>query len=281
LASIKQLLQTTGSQLNAHSCSARADAEALLCHVLGCTRAQLYGWPENIVDATAQQRIEALLALRIAGSPIAYLTGQREFWSLALNVTPATLIPRPETELLVAQVLQKFAHTALDVLDLGTGSGAIAIALAHERPQWRITATDISTQALAVARANSERYQCANLHLCHSDWFSALYDQQFDVIVSNPPYVAAHDPHLAQGDVRFEPATALVSGADGMDAIRVIIAQARAYLRTGGALFIEHGYDQQAAVRACLENHGYNNIEQFLDLSGQPRLSAARNNGTA
>ncbi len=270
MASISQLLSQARVTL-AESGNAR-DAEILLCHALDCERAYLYTWPHRTVDASSEKQFLELIAARAEGTPVAYLTGEREFWSLGFKVTPDTLIPRPETELLVAYVLREFPQAALDVLDLGTGSGAIAIALAHSRPLWNVTASDISPASLKIAQHNATRNKIHNLQLLESDWLAQLGDQRFDLIVSNPPYIAAHDTHLYQGDVRFEPMSALSSGIDGMDAIRHLCGHVAKVLRPGGWFFTEHGYDQKTAVFDCFKQHGFSNIVQLDDLGGQPRV---------
>jgi release factor glutamine methyltransferase len=270
MASIAHLLSLARHTL-ADSGDAR-DAEILLCHALACERAYLYTWPHRAVDAAIEKQFLDLITARAEGTPVAYLTGEREFWSLDFKVTSDTLIPRPETELLVAYVLRVFPQAALDVLDLGTGSGAIAIALAHSRPLWNVTASDISPACLEIAQHNAQRNQVHNLQLLQSDWIKQLGDQRFDLIVSNPPYIAANDTHLYQGDVRFEPSTALSSGIDGMDAIRHLCGHVAQILRPGGWFFTEHGYDQKTAVFSCFRLHGFSNIVQLDDLGGQPRV---------
>jgi release factor glutamine methyltransferase len=265
MASISQLLSQARIRL-AESGDAR-DAEILLCHALACERAYLYTWPHRAVDAAIEKQFLDLITARAEGTPVAYLTGEREFWSLDFKVTSDTLIPRPETELLVAYVLRVFPQAALDVLDLGTGSGAIAIALAHSRPLWNVTASDISPACLEIAEHNAQRNQVHNLQLLESDWFAQLGDQRFDLVVSNPPYIAEQDEHL-----RFEPPTALSSGIDGMDAIRHLCGHVAQVLRPGGWFFTEHGYDQKTAVFDCFQQHGFSNIVQLDDLGGQPRV---------
>jgi release factor glutamine methyltransferase len=270
MASISQLLSQARIRL-AESGDAR-DAEILLCHALACERAYLYTWPHRTVAADVEKQFLELITARAEGTPVAYLTGEREFWSLDFKVTRDTLIPRPETELLVAYVLRVFPQAALDMLDLGTGSGAIAIALAHSRPLWNVTASDISPACLEIAEHNAQRNQVHNLQLLESDWFAQLGDQRFDLVVSNPPYIAEQDEHLSQGDVRFEPPTALSSGIDGMDAIRHLCGHVAQVLRPGGWFFTEHGYDQKTAVFDCFQQHGFSNIVQLDDLGGQPRV---------
>lgn len=275
MASIRELLTQTRTALS-NSPSATLDAEVLLCHVLECERSYLFTWPEKNIAAEHEQHFLELIAQRAQGTPVAYITGEREFWSLPLQVNSETLIPRPETELLVDAVLSRFTNTKLEVLDLGTGSGAIAIALAHSRPGWQVTACDISADCIEVATRNAAQLNLNNIELLQSDWFENLQGRRFDLIVSNPPYIAEHDPHLGQGDVRFEPARALSSGSDGLDAIRQLCAQAGTALKSDGWFFTEHGYDQKAAVGEYFQQHGFSDILQLDDLGGQPRLSAGR-----
>lgn len=275
MASISELLAQARTAL-AEPASAAREAEILLCHALACERSYLYTWPEKAVAATPAKTFRELIAARAAGTPVAYLTGSREFFSLPFRVSRDTLIPRPETELLVAYILENFPATELKVLDLGTGSGAIAIALAHARPRWQLTACDISPACIEIARSNAALNRVENLEILHSDWFSELGGRRFDLIVSNPPYIAAQDPHLLQGDLRFEPRSALSSGADGLDAIRHLSEHAVAALRPGGWFFCEHGYDQKTAVQQCFARHGYRAIRQLDDLAGQPRVSGGQ-----
>lgn len=255
----------------------RSEAEILLAHVLGRSRSWLFAWPEH--EPTADQRAvyAQLIDARWRGEPIAYLTGRCGFWTLELDVTPAVLIPRPETELLVELAL---ARLPLDrevcVADLGTGSGAIALAIASERPQARVLATDASEAALAVARGNARRLDLRNVEFAQGDWCVALGGAMFDLIVSNPPYIASGDPHLAQGDLRFEPGSALASGADGLDAIRCILAEAPRHLVERGWLLLEHGYDQAAAVRELLTAHAFVEIDSARDVAGHERVSFGR-----
>ncbi|MDX1431865.1 MAG: peptide chain release factor N(5)-glutamine methyltransferase [Gammaproteobacteria bacterium] len=251
----------------------RLDAEVLLAHVLQRSRTHLHAWPEAPVASDKARAYRALVARRAGGEPIAHLTGAREFWSLTLEITRDTLIPRPETERLVEVALEHIAPDAdFAVADLGTGSGAVAAAIASERRACRVVATDISSAALAVAARNLERLALGNVALRHGDWCTALGGDRFAVIVSNPPYVARDDVHLARGDVRFEPREALVAGAGGLDAIRRIAAQARAHLEPGGVLALEHGYDQGSAVRAILARHGYRDVESYRDYAGHERV---------
>ncbi|WP_240126445.1 peptide chain release factor N(5)-glutamine methyltransferase [Thermomonas alba] len=253
------------------------DRELLLAEALGRSRGWLYAHPEAAVPAPAQARFEALLARRQAGEPVAYLLGRQGFWSLELEVGPATLIPRPETECLVELALARLpAGQPLRVADLGTGSGAIALALARERPQARIVATDASVAALAVARRNAERLGLGRVEFRQGDWLAPLCGERFDLIASNPPYIEAGDPHLTQGDLRFEPPAALASGADGLDAIRVIVRDAGRHLHPGGWLLLEHGWNQGAAVRGLLEAAGFVEVATERDLEGRDRVSLGR-----
>lgn len=271
---IRQLIESASQQLSTISDSPRLDAEILLAHSLGKNRSWLMTWPENTPQQAQLQQFQQLLQQRLQGHPIAHLTGEREFWSLPLQVTADTLIPRPDTELMVEQILAHHpAEPAIQLLDLGTGSGAIALALAHERPAWQITASDQSEAALQVAQRNAERL-ALNIEFIHSDWFSALHGRTFDLIASNPPYIPRADPHLSQGDVRFEPCSALASGDDGLDAIRHICATAPGFLKPAGQLFIEHGYDQKAEVHDIFHKNHFHLIQQHHDLSGNPRLTS-------
>jgi release factor glutamine methyltransferase len=268
-------LDAASQRLKAVSDSARTDASILLCHVLDCPRSFLLSHPETRLTTEQQQQFEALVARRLAGEPVAYLTGSREFWSLELKVTPAVLIPRPETETLVEAAL---ARLPLDqprrVADLGTGSGAIALSLARERPKAHVIATDVSDDAIAVARENERAHAIPNVVFHESIWFAALEGQTFDVIVSNPPYVAADDPHLPA--LRYEPRAALVSGSDGLDALRHIIGKAPAYLNTQGWLLVEHGAEQAEVVRALFLSAGFNAVATLADLAGLPRVTAGQ-----
>lgn len=253
--------------------SGRLEAELLLCHCLQQTRSYLYTWPEKTIDGERCAAYEALLAARRNGTPVAYLTGLREFWSLQLQIDERTLIPRPETETLVEWALELSLPEDARVADLGTGSGAIALALVSERLRWHVLATDISEDALAVARLNARRLGLGNIEFICSDWERSLAPGRFQLIVSNPPYIAMADPHLGQGDLRFEPAEALCSGVDGLDAIRRIIALAPTYLCRGGWLLLEHGYDQVGPVRQLLQSAGFSAVATRPDLAGVDRIS--------
>jgi release factor glutamine methyltransferase len=256
---------------------AAREVELLLSHALGRDRAWLYAHTDDPLAVADAIRFHALLLRRAAGEPLAYILGRREFWSLDLAVTPDVLIPRPETELLVELALQKIPQgIEVDIADLGTGSGAIALALARERPRARVLATDASGEALAVARSNAQRLGIHNIEFAHGDWCAALGARQFDVIVSNPPYIAAADSHLRSGDLRFEPPAALASGVAGLDAIRSIIRDASAHLKPGGWLLLEHGFEQGAAVRKLLVTAGCSGVSTVHDLEQRERVSAGR-----
>ena len=249
------------------------EAQVLARHGLGLSRAQVVAETGLAVPEADVVRVQALFARRRAGEPVAYLTGEREFYGLSFTVTPAVLIPRPETELLVDYACELLAPgRPARVLDLGTGSGCVAIAVASERPAARVTAVDASAAALEVARANAARLG-APVTFVQSDWFAALGDTRYELILGNPPYVAAGDPHLGLGDVRFEPQTALVAGADGLDCIRAIVAAAGAHLVAGGHLAFEHGYDQAAACRALLSQAGFVDVGSRRDLAGIERMT--------
>lgn len=259
---------------------AAADLEAalLLCHLLQKPHSYLYTWPERRLTQAEHASYQRLIERRLAGEPIAHIVGEREFWSLPLQVTPDTLIPRPETELLVERALQ-LAHSvqAPRIADLGTGSGAIAIALASERPDALIHAADRSQSALAVARENARRLGFTQIHLFHGDWCNALPPgATYHLIVSNPPYIERDDPHLEQGDLPREPRSALVSGSDGLADIRLLAVQSHRRLEPGGWLLLEHGYRQADDVRQILATAGYVDIATHQDLAGQPRASEGR-----
>ena len=250
------------------------DARVLMRHALGVDVAWLIAHATDALTAGQQAAFSALAARRHAGEPVAYITGTREFYGREFAVTPAVLIPRPETELLVEWALEKITPGAeARVLDLGTGSGCIAIALAKQRPHAEIVAVDSSAAALEVAQQNAARHAVRNVEFKSGDWFASVDPQRFDVIVSNPPYIAADDPHLAAGDVRAEPASALVGGADGFDCIRAIVAGAPRHLNPGGLLALEHGYDQAERVRALLAAAGFTDVFSREDLAGIARVS--------
>ncbi len=255
----------------------RLDAEVLLMHVTGLARAGLLTRATRPLAPAAARRFWQLLARRRRGEPLAYLTGRREFWSLGLRVSRQTLIPRPETELLVEQALARIpADGAWALADIGTGCGAIAIAIARERPHCRVIATDVCRRALAVARANTLALACATIELRRGRWLEPLAGEELDMIVSNPPYVRDDDPHLQRGDLRFEPRLALVGGADGLQTLHRLIADSRPCLRAGGWLLLEHAPQQTRAIAQALQARGYIDIQCYLDLAGRERVSAAR-----
>lgn len=254
--------------------SPRLEAELLLVEATGWPRTRLIAWPERRLDPGAAARFDALLTRRLNGEPIAYLRGQQAFWTLELRVSPDTLIPRPETELLVETALERLDPTAsLLIAELGTGSGAIAAALASERPDWRLIATDRSAPALRIASENFRVLGLAAIHPVQADWLAAFAADRFDAIVSNPPYIATGDPHLARGDLRFEPPAALGSGSDGLSAIRTILAHACRCLRPGGLIAIEHGFAQAQAVRQQFRDSGLKRSETRQDLAGHDRIT--------
>ena len=256
---------------------ARHEAELLLLHALQRPRSWLFAHATDPVDPADRDSFHALLARRAAGEPVAYITGQWGFWTLQLEVSPATLIPRPETELLVEQALARLpADRPCTIADLGTGSGAIALALASERPLVQVLATDFSGEALAVAKRNAARNAVSNVAFAQGSWHAPLQGQRFDLIASNPPYIASDDPHLARGDLRFEPSTALASGQDGLDDIRLIADGARAHLLPGGWLLLEHGWDQGAAIRALLQQAGLDEVQTVQDLEQRDRVTLGR-----
>ncbi|MFI8979206.1 peptide chain release factor N(5)-glutamine methyltransferase [Ectopseudomonas khazarica] len=254
----------------------RLDAELLLAAALGKPRSYLRTWPERELDADQLGLFRSHLQRRRQGEPVAYILGHQGFWSLDLEVAPHTLIPRPDTELLVESALALLPATPLAALDLGTGTGAIALALASERPGWQVTGVDRVEDAVALAERNRQRLQLDNVRFLHSHWFSALAGQRFGLILSNPPYIRADDRHLDQGDVRFEPSSALVAGADGLDDIRAIIQAAPQYLLAGGWLLLEHGFDQAEAVRELLATAGFSEAHSRRDLGGHERISLGR-----
>lgn len=279
---LREMLAWATGQLMARSDSPRLDAEVLLGHVIERSRAQLLARPELALAPASARHFRALITRRAQGEPVAYLTGWREFWSRRFRVTPATLIPRPETELLVELALERLpAGVPRRIADLGTGSGAIALTLAIDRPACRVTATDISRDALDIAGENAQRLGAENVEFRSGDWCAPLEGERYEMIISNPPYIDAKDPHLLQGDLPHEPLTALTPGDDGMEAIEQIASAAPAHLVRGGWLLLEHGYEQAAAVAALLERHGYTGIEQRRDIGGHIRAVAARYDGGA
>lgn len=275
MPSIQNILAQAAHALAATSDSPVLDAEVLLCHVLQKNRPFLRAWCDKNVDESELAHFQKLCGQRQQGQPIAYLLGQREFWSRDFIVNPAVLIPRPDTELLIELALPLIPNdTPCHILDLGTGSGIIGITLAAERPNAQVLATDFSLSALAVAQQNAKHHQLANIRFYHSDWFTNLAPQRFQIIVSNPPYIAANDAHLQQGDVRFEPESALIAAENGLQDIQTIAGTAKNWLAEHGCLLIEHGYDQESAVQALFIAYGYQNVQTHKDLSGQPRVTS-------
>lgn len=275
---IRSTLQQASQVLAASSDSPRLDAELLLGKVLHKTRSYFFAWPEQELNPAEQAAFDQLLAQRLQGVPVAYLLAYREFWGMELEVSPATLIPRPETELIVELALERLVNCSTpSILDLGTGTGAIALALAKERPDAKILAIDQSIEALAVAQRNQQRLRLTNVRLLVSDWFAALdRTNRFDMLISNPPYIAATDPHLTQGDLRFEPRSALSSGVDGLMDLRYLIQTAPRYLAAKGWLLLEHGYDQGLAVKQLLTTASYTEVTCYQDLAGNDRVSLGR-----
>ncbi|ELY4218865.1 peptide chain release factor N(5)-glutamine methyltransferase [Cronobacter sakazakii] len=253
--------------------SPRRDAEILLAFVTGRTRTFILAFGETALTDDELTRLDALLARRAAGEPVAYLIGQREFWSLPLEVSPATLIPRPDTECLVEQALARLPATPCRILDLGTGTGAIALALASERPDCHVTALDVIPEAVALAKRNAQRLGIDNVTILQSHWFSALTDVRFSLIVSNPPYIDGDDPHLSQGDVRFEPKSALVADNAGLADLETLVTEARRFLEDNGWLMLEHGWQQGEAVRELFTRAGYQAVETSRDYGGNERLT--------
>lgn len=273
--SLAAALETAVTRLDAkRGDGARLDAEVLLAHTLNKTRSHLRAWPEQALSHAQQRDFFALIARRAGGTPVAYLTGEREFWSLKLSVNTHTLIPRPDTERLVELALERIpADRDWRIADIGTGSGAIALALASERPRCRIVATDICPQALATARHNAEKLDLHNLQFCLGDGIAALPDASFDMICSNPPYIAEHDPHLLSGDLPAEPRGALVGGPSGLEIITTLARAARTRLPDHGWLLLEHAYDQGPAVAYLLTDLHYHNVKTFHDHAGQARVT--------
>lgn len=270
---IAGLLAEATEALAASSDSPRLDAEVLLSHVAKLTPTQLIVKANQSLDREAVTRFRDALERRLAGEPVAYITGEREFWSLPLEVSPATLIPRPETELLVEQALSVIPQEdEWRVIDLGTGTGAIALAIAKERPRCRVLATDYSLQALAVAERNAMRLEIANVEFVGASWLDFDYGEPFNLIISNPPYIASDDPHLHQGDVSSEPVSALASGVDGLDDIRIIVRQAAGALNDDGWLMLECGYEQGSAVKALMQKAGFSQVNVISDFAGHDRV---------
>ncbi|SEG75947.1 peptide chain release factor N(5)-glutamine methyltransferase [Marinobacterium lutimaris] len=258
-----------------HSDTARLDTELLLCHLLDKPRSYLFTWPEKELTAAQRDEFLVLLERRVAGEPVAHLTGLRDFWTLTLEVSADTLIPRGDTETLVEAALALLPDGPFRVADLGTGTGAIALALASERPNWQVLACDRVEAAAELARRNQARNAIPNVEILTGSWCEPLHGE-FEMIVSNPPYIEADDPHLSQGDVRYEPLSALVAGESGLADIRLIAEQCRSRLKPAGWLLLEHGYNQAEAVAQLLAQSGYIDIELIRDLAGQPRVTQAR-----
>ena len=274
---IDQLL-ARASELRGLSDSPELDLQLLLCAVIDKSRSYLYTWPERQLTTEQQQRFESLWQRRRNGEPIAHILGQRDFWTLTLEVEPSTLIPRPETELLVEQALALLSAHPSRVADLGTGTGAIALALASERPQWQLSAVEFNPQAVALAERNRSRLGLANVEVLQGSWCEPLQGS-FDAILSNPPYIDPEDPHLDQGDVRFEPRSALVAEEQGLADIRMIAEQALGYLNPGGWLLFEHGYDQGSRVRELLQALGYRQLQTCRDLNDNDRVTLGQFEG--
>lgn len=272
------LLKQAAERLaGAGSPSARLDAEVLLAHVIKRDRTWLYTWGDKDCSTWQHARFDALVAARAQGYPVAYLTGEREFWGLRLITSSDTLIPRPDTETLVELALSRAPSSSGRLLDIGTGTGAVALAFASERPGWQVTGVDLLPAAVALAQINAENLGLGNANFQQSDWFSAFASLHeaavFDIIVANPPYIAADDPHLKQGDVRFEPSSALVAEAEGFADLLYLIVTAKGYLSEAGWLVLEHGYGQAAKLREAMQVAGYQNVETVRDLGGHERVT--------
>jgi release factor glutamine methyltransferase len=277
MPTIKTLLAQAAKTLTNHSDSPILDAEVLLGFVLGKPRTFLRAWCDNTLTDQQITAFETLIRQRQQGMPIAYLTGTREFWSRDFRVTSDVLIPRPDTELLIELSLELIPkNQAVNLIDLGTGSGIIAVTLAAERPNAHVTAVDASLAALEIAKHNAQYHQLANIEFYQSDWFSNVPKLLFDLVISNPPYVDADDEHLQQGDVRFEPQSALIADNQGLSDIQIIADKARSYLTPQGHLLIEHGYNQAPQVQAIFNALAYDKVQSYRDLSGQPRVTYGR-----
>ena len=274
MSTVSEALDWATEQLS-ESDDARLDSQVLLAYALNVSRTWLFTWPDKALDGATLTAFNALIEERKSGTPIAYITGYRDFWSLRLKVTPDTLIPRADTELLVETALTlKNVEKPCDVIDLGTGTGAIALSLANECPSWRITATDINPKTLAVAKENAQTLELA-VSFKESTWFDAIYDR-YDLVISNPPYIESDDPHLQKGDLRFEPTGALASGQDGLDDIRRLVQQALKHLKKDGYLLLEHGYQQAEAVRNLMTEVGYIEIETHQDIEDRDRVTLGK-----
>ncbi|MFY8272784.1 peptide chain release factor N(5)-glutamine methyltransferase [Pseudoalteromonas sp. SSDWG2] len=275
MPTIEAALKSATVTLSASSESPKLDAEVLLLHVLQKPRSYLFAWGDQPLSEQQDEQFSQLIAKRSKGHPVAHLTGVREFWSLPFFVNDSTLIPRPDTETLVEHALSLSLPENARVLDLGTGTGAIALALASERSKWQIDAVDASASAVELALKNQKNLMLNNVRICQSDWFSALDNVKYELIVTNPPYIDETDPHLSQGDVRYEPLSALVAPNKGLGDIEHIIVHARAYLSTHGVLIFEHGYDQGSAVRELFAKYGYIKAQTVKDLGGNERITLA------
>lgn len=276
MLTIKNILTSAIKQLTAVSASAHLDSELLLSFILNKPRSYLHAWPDATLSDEEQKKFNFLLKRRIQGEPIAHILGERGFWSLDLKVTTDTLIPRPDTERLVELALEIIPENVQwNILDLGTGTGAIALSLAKEHPSCHITAVEQSAAALEIAKENAIRNKISNITFFQSHWFDELSNEvsKFEMIVTNPPYIKEDDPHLKQGDVRFEPLSALTSGADGLDDIRTIIKSSRDFLAKNGVLLIEHGYDQANDVCELLKASNFTQVADFNDDNGNPRVA--------
>ncbi|KAA1158935.1 MULTISPECIES: peptide chain release factor N(5)-glutamine methyltransferase [Pseudoalteromonas] len=272
---LEQAIAAGADLLASSSESAKLDAQVLLLHILQKPRSYLFTWPEHVLSDEQQSQFNVFIQRRLKGEPVAHITGLREFWSLSLEVNATTLIPRPDTETLVEQALEIALPATAKVLDLGTGTGAIALALGSEMPSWQITAVDRVSDAVALATRNQQRLAINNVHVKQSNWFSELHGEKFNLIVTNPPYIESSDIHLNQGDVRFEPLSALVADDCGMSDIKQIITQSRDYLSSNGYLLIEHGFEQGEAVRHFFEKMAFVNIKTVKDLGNNDRVTLA------
>lgn len=276
LMTLAELIVYGEQLLSPQSDSAKLDTEILICFVMNKERSFLLTWPENKLSQQQAKHFVELMLRRVAGEPIAYIVNLREFWSLPLQVSPATLIPRPDTEVLVEQVLSQHVNENLTCLDLGTGTGAIALALASEKPLWTIEAIDFNHDAVELATRNAKNLDLSHVDIYQSDWFNSVSaDKSFDIIVSNPPYIDAGDHHLDEGDVRYEPKTALVAADSGLADIKIIVNHARKFLKPGGCLYIEHGFEQSLAVKKILADFAYSEIETIKDYSNNDRITYA------
>ena len=272
---LEQAIAAGADLLALSSESAKLDAQVLLLHILQKPRSYLFTWPEHALSDEQQSQFNIFIQRRLKGEPVAHITGLREFWSLSLEINATTLIPRPDTETLVEQALEIALPATAKVLDLGTGTGAIALALGSEMPSWQITAVDRVSDAVALATRNQQRLAINNVHVKQSNWFSELHGEKFNLIVTNPPYIESSDIHLNQGDVRFEPLSALVADDCGMSDIKQIITQSRDYLSSNGYLLIEHGFEQGEAVRHFFEKMAFVNIKTVKDLGNNDRVTLA------